>query len=190
MRKITKNMIALALTVATVVGSVAVAPAQEASAKAKNYNCYLMFANKKWSCVNMNEKVATTKVKNKKGSKTYTVTLKRSQCTNENKKGSKAEKATEAQVFCVDIKNILKDHKAKNIKISNIVVKCDGKKVKIKQSKTAQGMLEPKSDPTKYRLEIYNEYGEGGTKSHPCAAPKKFKWNKKISVSFTLKIKK
>ncbi|MDD7403723.1 MAG: hypothetical protein SO170_08840 [Butyribacter sp.] len=190
MNKITKKIIAVALTIATVATSVAAVPSQSASAKAKNYNCYLMFANKKWSCVNMNEKVANTKVKNKKGKKTYTVTLKRSKCTNENKKGSKAEKAKDAQVLCVDIKDILLDHKAKNIKISNVVVKCDGKKVKVKQSKMAQGKLEPYSDPDKYRLEIYNEYGEGGTKKHPCAKLTKFKWSKKISVTFTLNIKK
>lgn len=190
MRKVTKNMIAIALTVATIASSVAAVPAKSADAKAKSYNCFLMFANKKFSCVNMNEKVATTKVKNKKGKKTYTVTLKRSKCTNEDNKKAKATKATEAQVFCVDIKDILKDHKAKNIKISNIVVKCDGKKVKINQKKVAKGALEPSKDPNKYRLEIYNEWGEGGTKKNPCAKPSKFKWSKKISVTFTINIKK
>lgn len=190
MRKLTKNLLAVALTAATLISGIAVAPTQKADAKAKSYNAYLMFANKKFSCVNMNEKVANTKVANKKGSKNYTVTLKRSQAINNDSKASKATDATEAQVFCVDIKDILKDHDVKNVKISNVVIKCDNKKVKFKMGKTSQGKLEKTSDPDKYRLEIYNEWGEGGTKNHPCAKPAAFKWKKSISVSFKLTIKK
>ena len=90
----------------------------------------------------------------------------------------------------MDIKGILKDHKAKDLKISNVVVKCDGKVVKTAFNKMAQGQLESKQDPDKYRLEIYNQYGEGGTSKHPCAKVTAFKWKKSISVSFSLKIKK
>lgn len=190
MRKLTKKLLAVTVTTATLLSGFAIAPTQKADAKAKNYNAYLMFANKKFSCVNMNEKVASTKIANKKGSKKYTLTLKRSKCVNNNKKTEKATVATEAQVFCVDIKDILKDHNVKNVKISNVVIKCDGKKVKFKMAKTAQGQLEKASDPDKYRLEIYNEWGEGGTKNHPCAKPAAFKWKKNISVSFKLTIKK
>ena len=180
MRKLTKKLLAVTLTTATLLSGFAIAPTQKADAKAKNYNAYLMFANKKFSCVNMNEKVASTKIANKKGSKKYTLTLKRNKCVNNNKKTEKATVATEAQVFCVDIKDILKDHNVKNVKISNVVIKCDGKKVKFKMAKTAQGQLEKTSD----------EWGEGGTKSHPCAKPAAFKWKKNISVSFKLTIKK
>ena len=132
MRKLTKKLLAVTLTTATLLSGFAIAPTQKADAKAKNYNAYLMFANKKFSCVNMNEKVASTKIANKKGSKKYTLTLKRNKCVNNNKKTEKATVATEAQVFCVDIKDILKDHNVKNVKISNVVIKCDGKKVKFK----------------------------------------------------------
>lgn len=187
MRRLTKNVLAVALTIATVGSSVAAVPAQ---AKAKSYNTYLMFADKNWTCVNMDNNKGNIKVANKKGLKTYTVTLKRSECINQKKKGAKATVAAEACVFCIDIKDILKDHKAKNIKISNVKVKCDGKAVKIKESKTAQGQLEAKSDANKYRLEIYNQYGEGNTASHPCAKVTAFKWSKSISVTFTLNIKK
>ena len=77
MRKLTKKLLAVTLTTATLLSGFAIAPTQKADAKAKNYNAYLMFANKKFSCVNMNEKVASTKIANKKGSKKYTLTLKR-----------------------------------------------------------------------------------------------------------------
>ena len=61
MRKLTKKLLAVTLTTATLLSGFAIAPTQKADAKAKNYNAYLMFANKKFSCVNMNEKVASTK---------------------------------------------------------------------------------------------------------------------------------
>lgn len=190
MRKLTKNVVAVALTIATVASSVAATPSQTAQAKTASYNTYLMFADSKWSCVNMDENKGNIKVANTKGKKTYTVTLKRSQCVNQNNKSAKATSAADACVFCIDIKGILKDHKAKNIKISNVKVKCDGKAVKITESKTAQGQLESKSDPNKYRLEIYNTYGEGKTAQHPCTKVTNFKWSKSISVTFTLNIKK
>ena len=190
MRKLTKTIAAIALTAATVASSIAAAPSQAAQAKTKSYNAYLMFADNTWSCVNMDENKGNIKIANKKGKKTYTITLKRSQCVNQNDKSAKAKAAADASVFCIDIKNILKDHKIKDIKISNIKIKCDGKAVKITQSKTAQGQLESKSDPNKYRLEIYNTYGEGGTVKHPCTKLTNFKWSKSISVTFTLNIKK
>lgn len=196
MRKITKKLVALTLATATIASSIAATPSQNASAAAKKYDTYLVFANSKWTCVSMDDESnnvknkAKTTVKNKKGTKNYTVTLKRAQAVNQDDKTKKATAAEDANVFCVDIKGILKDHAVKDIKMSNVVVKCDGKKVKFKMNKTAQGQLEKTSDPDKYRLEIYNVYGDGGTKNHPCAKPTKFKWKKSISVSFNLKIKK
>lgn len=183
--KIVKKVVSVALTMvvagSTIIGNTASA--------AKSYNCFLMFADSTWGCQNMKENIANTSVKNKKGTAKYTVTLKKAQATSDGK-NAKAKDAKDAAVLCVDIKGILKDHKAKNIKISNVVVKCDGKVVKTAFNKMAQGQLEPKADPDKYRLEIYNQYGEGGTSKHPCAKLTAFKWKKSISVSFSLNIKK
>lgn len=186
MRKSIKRAVSMALACAVIVSGM-VNTGVKASAASK-YNAYLMFASSDWKCVNMNEKVANTSIKNKKGTANYTVTLKRAKAT-DGKEG-KASAAEDACVLCVDIKNILKDHKASKVKFSKVVVKCDGKVVKTNFKKMAQGMLEPKKDPKKCRLEIYNEYGEGGTVDHPCAKPTAFKWKKSISVSFKLKIKK
>ncbi|RKI41507.1 hypothetical protein D7V86_09135 [bacterium D16-51] len=183
--KIVKKVAAVALAMA-VAGSAIVGNTASA---AKSYNCFLMFADSTWGCQNMKENVANTSVKNKKGTAKYTVTLKKAQATSDGKK-AKAKDAKDAAVFCVDIKGILKDHKAKDIKISNVVVKCDGKVVKTAFNKMAQGQLESKQDPGKYRLEIYNQYGEGGTSKHPCAKLTAFKWKKSISVTFSLNIKK
>lgn len=189
MKKLTKKIVALALAVTTIASGIAISPAQKADAAAKSYNCYLMFASSDWKCVNMKENVANTSIKNKKGKQKVTVTLTRAKAQGDG--SAKATAAKDATVFCVDIKEILKDHKVKNLKISGVTVKCDGKKVKIKQSKLIQGQLEPKEneDPNKYRLEIYNVYGKG-TKSDPPAKATAFKWSKSISVSFTLNIKK
>lgn len=188
MRKTFKKAVALTAMTAVLLGSIG-ATGGKAQAKAKSYKSFLMFADSAWSCQNMDEKATSIKIKNKKGTAKYTVSLKRSQAQGENAEG-KAKAAKDAAVFCVDIKDILKDHKAKDIKISKVTVKCDGKVVKTKFKNMAQGALEPKQDPNKYRLEIYNTYGEGGTKNHPCAKPTAFKWKKSISVSFSLKIKK
>lgn len=194
MRKLTKKLVAMTLATATIASSIAVAPAQSASA-AKSYKTYLMYADSKWACVNMDaddlpaaqkKMLAKTTVKNKKGTKTYTVTLKRAKAWKQPGYG-KAAAAKECSVFCVDIKDILKDYSVKKLKISNVTVTLDGKKVKAKNYD--QGQLEVKSDPDKYRLELYNVYGDGSTSDHPDLA-KKYKWKKSISVSFSLKIKK
>ncbi len=187
MRKTIKRLVSLVLATAIVAGG-AMTNAAKADA-ASSYNCFLMFASTDWKCNNMKENVACTKVKNKKGTAKYTVTLTKAKAQGEDEKIGSASASKGATVFCVDIKNILKDHKVKKLKISNVVIKCDGKKVKINQKKLAQGQLEPSGDPNKYRLEIFNTYGEGGTANDPCAKPTAFKWKKSISVSFNLKIK-
>lgn len=187
MKKMGKRVISLMLSAAVLVSGVMVSGAK-ASAASK-YNCYLMFASTDWKCQNMKETVANTSIKNKKGSANYTVTLKRSEAQGDSD-GVKATASKGATVLCVDIKDILKDYKAKKVKISNVVIKCDGKVVKTNQKKMAQGVLEEGTDPNKYRLEIYNSYGEGGTANHPCAKPTAFKWKKSISVSFKLTLKK
>lgn len=185
MNKTFKRMVSLVLTAAVVASGITAPKKAEAASK---YNCFLMWASSDWKSQNMKENVANTSVKNKKGSANYTVTLTRDKAQGESST-AKPTDSKGATVLCVDIKGILKDYKAKNVKISNVVVKCDGKVVKTNFKKMAQGALEKEKDPNKYRLEIYNVYGDGGTKNHPCAKPTAFKWKKSISVSFTLTLK-
>lgn len=185
MKKTFKRVVSLVLAAAVAASGITAPKKAEAASK---YNCYLMWASADWKCQNMQKNVANTSVKNKKGSANYTVTLTRAKAQGEHD-GDKATASKEACVFCVDIEGILKDYKEKNVKISNVVVKCDGKVVKTDFKKMAQGALEKNSSPEKYRLEIYNIYGEGGTKDHPCAKPTAFKWKKSISVSFKLTLK-
>ncbi len=54
-----------------------------------------------------------------------------------------------AQVFYVDIKNILKDHSAKKIKSSGVSVKCDGKTVSGMKASCNWCAVEKKEDPNK-----------------------------------------
>ncbi len=186
MRKAFKRVVSLVLATAIVAGGV-MTDTKKADA-AKTYNCYLMWMSDDFKCKNMESTIANTKIKNKKGTAKYTVTLKMSQAQGEFE-GDKPKASKGAKVFCIDIQDILKDYNVKKVKISNVVIKCDGKVVKINQKKLVQGALEPEGDPDKYRLEIFNEWGEGGTKNNPCAKPKAFKWKKSISVSFNLKLK-
>ncbi len=84
----------------------------------------------------------------------------------------------------------MKDYKESKVKISNVVVKVDGKKVAIKAAKLKQGYIEKEHQSEgnyKYRLELFNEYGD--TKADPCADAGKFAFKKSLSISFKITLK-
>ncbi len=180
-----KKSVSIALAFAILVAGLAVAD-RSADAKAKSYKTYLMYADESWDVqCGMEDKntINTKTIKNKKGAQKVTLSVQRSQLENPD---AKIEKAA---VFCIDVVDLMKDYKPNKVKISNVVIKVDGKKVKIKSAKLAQGYLEKNQKNNKYRLEIYNTYGTGGTKDDPCAAPEKFAFKKSLSVSFKITLK-
>lgn len=203
MSKVWKKVVAGVLAAACVVSSVA-APAKKAEA-AKSYTAYLMYASGDWSISNMNKNVGNTKVTKSGG--TYTVTLKKSDIYKKNADKDSCQwpegvkQAEGAMVFNVDVTDIMKkygvklsdsdDKKAKagkNVKVSNVSVKVDGKPLKINAKKLNQGWIESgEGQGYNYRLEIYNEYGD--TKGNPCYDFTKLKWKKSLSVSFKITYK-
>jgi hypothetical protein len=189
----------------------------KASAASK-YNCFLMYSDSTWKVTNFYSNRANTSVKNVKGTKHYTVTLTKGQCTPQNKTTKSTATAKKTQVFCVDVQNIIKDYpsksteykkgkKSKYLKFSNVSIKVDGKSVKIKAAKLHQGFIEAdgsdnniinggkvvsKGQVKNYRLDIYNVYNDSaknGDKS-ACAKSTDFAFKKSISVSFDFTIKK
>ena len=186
MKKALKRSLSLVLALAMVVTGFAVT-ADKASAKAKNYKTYIMFADSTWKVQNgMSDdacKGAKT-IKNKKGSQKVSLTINRKDFD------GASESITSTTVLCVDIVDLMKDYKESKVKISNVVVKVDGKKVAISGAKLKQGYIEKEHQSEgnyKYRLELFNEYGD--TKADPCAAPEKFAFKKSLSISFKIKLK-
>lgn len=184
MNKMFKRVMSLVLASAVVVSGVAVT-GTKASAKTKTYTAKLMYCDSTWNNTTMHtstEKVGTTKVKGKKGSATYTISVKKSQLY-----GNDA-KIKNAKVFCVDLQDILADYKTSQIKISGVKVVADGKSVAVKGYKS--GNFEPKNDH--YRLSLYNEVGTDGdsTKSLGVKYAKKFAFKKTLSITFTVKLSK
>lgn len=185
MNKLRNKMVACFMALVMAMGFATVAQTTTTVQAKKSYNAFLYYTNSDWSCKNQSDWIANTSVKNKKGKKRYTVTLKRSDCIGE----SIANKAKEGPVsdheeISVYIQDIIKDHAEKNLKVSNIVVKCDGKKVKIKQSKVKKYVQKSEDGSKSYVLMLYYVYGSQSAKA------KAFKWSDKISVSFDLNIKK
>ena len=186
MRKTIKRVFSVVLAATVAVSGVAYTGTKASAAS--SYKAVMGYADKNWNWAGGNDsskdtnKTAVT-VKNKKGTDTYTVTLK-------NKKSKNAD----AQVFYVDIKDILKDHKVNKLKVSGVSVKCDGKTVSGMKA-VATGALEKndKKERNKFRISIYNRVGNKAngdkTASYPSSYGKKFKFKKSISVTFKLTIK-
>lgn len=99
--------------------------------------------------------------------------------------GAKGNKITEAMVFCVDTKGILKTFK--KVKYSNVSVKCDGKAVS--GIKYKQGYFEPKAKTNSWRLSFFNKYGSDGDNTSSNGTAKKYKFKKNLTVSFTITAK-
>lgn len=185
MNRMLKKAVSLVVAAAVVVSGVA-ATGTKASAKTKTYTAKLMYCGEDWNNSSMDDSiksVGTTKVTGKKGSKTYTCTIKKSQLMN-NKGAIKY-----AKVFCVDLQDMLKDYKVSDIKISGVKVTVDGKAVSgVKGYKS--GNFEPGNKH--YRLSLYNEVGTDGdnTRNLKSKYGKKFAFKKSLSISFTVTLKK
>ena len=186
MRTIFKKAVSVLLATAVVVSGVTVAnssTAEAAKKKSKSYTARVYFAATKkgkdceWIAGDgSTAKTVTKKVKITKGKKaSVNLTVK-----NNNK-----NKVTGAVVCTIDILDILKDYKANKVKISNVVVKADGKKVSVKPF---QGCFEPKKKNGKYnyRLSIMNKWGTDGDNSWNEARSKKIKFKKKLTISFKI----
>ncbi|MCR5202438.1 MAG: hypothetical protein K6D02_05030 [Lachnospiraceae bacterium] len=216
--KLVKMITGVALSTALVVTSVAAPAAKKAEAKAKKYKCNLVYmddASKITSFKANNKYSATTTVKNTKGTKRYKVTLKRSNCYKQgtNTKSAKGNMKY-TRVLCLDVVNAVKDHKVKRadkvnkagkkvkptkLKFSNVVIKVDGKKIKIRQAKLNQGWIE--YNTKNYRLDIFNiwnysanNYKHGGSNKvlkQRCCVTKDtvFNFKKSLSVEFSFTIK-
>lgn len=91
------------------------------------------------------------------------------------------KKITGVHVLCVDALHILE--KFSKVKYSNVVVKCDGKKV---SAKYCQGNFEPNGKKHSHRLSIYNAVGKFGDNSKSLNKNTKFKFKKNISISFDI----
>lgn len=189
--KLTKKGVSVALALSMVVAGTA-GMTQKASA-AKKFKTYVMFADDKWKVTaNMNtakgEYDSPKTIKAKKGTQNVSMTLTKGKL----KTGAK-EKTSTASVFCVDIENAMKTYKPSQIKISKVKIYVDGKAIKVKANKLKQGYLEKDQKNNKFRLEIFNVYGKGGTgakKANYPVDPNKLKFKKSLKVSFKLTFKK
>lgn len=205
------------LTAAVALSSVVAVPQAPKADAASSYPAYIFFADSTWKNTNFdttNSASTSTKkvpakgkisVSNTKGTKAYTITLKKSDCVNQKTGKNDKTKIKDVAVFGVDVLNIIKDHKVKNnhtnywkvkpdnLKFSNVAIKVDGKNVKLNQKKILQGWVEDgKNQGKNYRLDIFNKYNKSGDGSQgaPCAKSTAFAFKKQISVSFKFTIKK
>lgn len=185
MRTMFKKAVSVLLATAVVVSGVAVAngsTAEAAKKKTKTYKARVYFAGtqKGKDCLwiagdESPAKPVIKKVKITQGKKaTVNLTVK-----NINK-----QKVTGAVVCTVDMMDLLKDYKENKVKISNVVVKADGKKVSVKPF---QGCFEPRKKKGKfnYRLSLFNQWGTDGDNSKMNNA-KKFAFKKKLTISFKI----
>ena len=186
MRTMFKKAVSVLLATAVVVSGVAVAngsTAQAAKKKSKTYQARVYFAatkkGKDCEWIAGDGKSAKTVTKNVK------ITKGKKASVNLTVKNNNKNKVTGAVVCTVDMVGLLKDYKAKKVKISNVVVKADGKKVSVKPF---QGCFEPRKDKGKYnyRLSIMNKWGTDGDNSWNDARSKKIKFKKKLTISFKI----
>ncbi len=198
--RIFKIVSCLVLALAMVVTTVAL-PYAKVSAASK-YNAYIMYSDANWAVTNFDTKVANGTIKNKKGTQHVTLTLKYKDCKVQNKdvKSTTAVKAT--QVFVVDVCGIVKDYKVakadgdkekknkiSHLKFSNVVIKADGKAVKINSKYLYQGWIEDNTKDYNYRLDIWNAYNYSGETGPACAKKTAFNFKKSLTVSFDFTIK-
>lgn len=184
MKKIRNKLTACFMALVMVTGIVA-SGGTTATVQAKtSYNAFLYYTNSDWSCKNQSDWIANTSVKNTKGKNRYTVTLKRSDCIGSTiSDKAKSGAVSDHEEICVYIQDIIKDHAEKDLKVSNVVVKCDGKKVKINQNKVNKYVQKSEDGSKSYVIMIYYVYGTQTAKA------KALKWSNKISISFSLNIK-
>lgn len=187
---VAKKGLALVLTMAVAVGGVAIAPSKASAKKAKTTNvkvrtfyaadceadgcAWLYGEGEDASAIS----VKTFKMtKGKKNTVTYTL---KKPAKFMNKKVGKVKGTV---VFTVDMLDILKTYKS--VKVSNVTVKCDGKKVKCKP---VIGSFEKNKPDSKdnWRISFYNTYGKNGDNSKNVNKAAAFKFQKSLQISFTV----
>lgn len=159
----------------------AVTAANAKKAKSK-YKAYLAYEGNGVMHYEFNDG-GKVSIKNKKGKAKYTITMKLDQCGDYRSEEDKTKKVKDTSLLELWINDIASDHKEKDIKISNIVVKCDGKKVKLNSKKIKQGFITGEDGEKRYWVNIFGY----GAKTAKASA---FNWNDEITVSFTVNIKK
>lgn len=188
---VAKKGLALVLTMAVAVGGVAISPSQASAAKkakSKSITVRTLYAAKcdadgcAWLYGTDSSASAQSSktVKFTKGKKT-SVTVNLSKPAKFN--GKKVGKISEAVVFTVDLKDIRKTFKKVNV--SNVVVKCDGKKVKCKP---VIGSFEENKPDSKdnWRISFFNTYGQNGDNSKKVNKASAFKFNKSVTITFNV----
>lgn len=197
---VAKKGLALVLTMAVAVGGVAISPSQASAAKKKAKaksitvitllaadcdadGCAWLYGEYDGSSSVKPSALKSQTIKLTKGKKT-SVTISLPKPAKFNKK--KVGKVKEAVVFTVDMKAILKSFK--KVKVSNVVVKCDGKKVKCKP---VIGSFEKNKPDSKdnWRISFYNKWGRNGDNSKDVNKASKFKFKKNITVTFNVTAK-
>lgn len=184
MNNVTKKIVACVMAVVMLVGVGMSGQTVDAKKAKKKYNAYLNYIGDSWNVTHFDARNANVSIKNKKGKAKYKVTLKLSDCMDSRSEENKTKKVKKTEELRLWIEDILKDHKAKDIKVSNVVIKCDGKKVKIKQKKIEQYSITGEDEVKRYCVVLFDK---NGAKTAKASA---FDWKDEITVSFTIKIKK
>lgn len=193
--KVTKRVISLAMTVAVVASSIAVAPAPK-KAEAASYKAYLCLATKKFNyrtnhndtgkfqnylMTEKDEKIDGTKftdvtVKKSKKAATYTVKL----------TGLKNAIAEDGGWNTLYVDTSIPGTMRNKITVSKVVVKFDGKKVKTIKNPTITPDPGKKQDFTQIMaLNAWNSFAQKKWKAESVTQMPK----SSIAVSFTIKFK-
>lgn len=156
-------------------------------AEEDGYKAFLMFADGSWAWQNMDVNEANGgkgvgKDATITGDGTYTVSI--------DKDGfPDADPAEGATVFCVDMVGMgqAQNFDASNVKVKDVVIKCDGRKIASDGSKMYVGRIEYGKN-NNLRLEIRNEYGwdKGDFKTKDEFDSDSFGFAESLSVTFTL----
>lgn len=183
MNNVTKKIVACVMAVVMLVGVGMSGQTVNAKKAKKQYNAYLSYVADSWKVTHFDARNANVSIKNKKGKAKYTITMKLSDCMDNRGEEAQKKKVKKTEELELWIEDILKDHKAKDIKVSNVVVKCDGKKVKLNQKKIKQSSIEGEDEVKRYCVMIFNK------NSAKTAKASAFNWKDEITVSFSIKIK-
>lgn len=184
MNNVTKKIVACVMAVVMLVGVGMSGQTVNAKKAKKKYNAYLSYVGDSWNVTHYNAHNANVSIKNKKGKAKYTITMKLSNCMDNRSEENKAKKVKNTEELELWIEDILRNHKEKDIKVSNVVVKCDGKKVKLNQKKIKQFSIEGEDEVKRYCVMIFNK------NSAKTAKASALNWKNKITVSFNINIKK
>lgn len=155
--------------------------------ESEGYKAFLMFADEIWNWSNFEVNQANGGAgkgtdATVTGNGTYTVSL--------DKAGmGETNVAQRATVFCIDIVGLGTAQRldASKLKVKDVIIQCDGKKIASDGSHMFVGDLEGNGN---IRIEIYNRYGYGGrsfkTSENPGFNVDDLTFSQSLSVTFTL----